>query len=102
MATVESEAFRQLIEASDVANRQFNALPSDFEDTNPDDYEVEERRMIAACHNADRAYPTNWAEFLRLFDHMSYNGGASVDEDNARRLIEHGRRLLAAHQSEGA
>ncbi|KTW13559.1 hypothetical protein [Sphingomonas sanguinis] len=91
-----SEAFCALLDASDVASRRFNSLPSDLEEQDPVTFDQEEQAVCAASHDADLAEPTTWAEFTRLLEHMSYRGASAIDDDNANRLLLHARRLLEA------
>jgi hypothetical protein len=93
-----SAAFRAALDASDAAARRFNTLPVNLETDDEAAHSREMDAMIAASRVADRATPTTWAEFVRLFDYQCDGGLSALDDDNAERLLAHAKRLL----SEGA
>ncbi len=94
-APTSSATFRAALDASDAAARRFNTLPVNLETEDEVAYTRETEAMIAASRVADRATPTTWAEFVRLFDHQCDGGLSALDDDNAERLLAHAKRLVS-------
>jgi len=88
-----SPSFRASLDANDAAARHFNSLPEMLETDDRDAHAREIDRMVEASNLADRATPTNWAEFTRLLNHHCDGGVSGIDDDNANRLLAHAKRL---------
>jgi predicted lipid carrier protein YhbT len=93
VATSPDPAFRRLMQENDAAERRFCAQPVDLETADYAAFRAEETRMVEASHRADAAVPTNWREFVELFDHMVDDGNSSLTELNVGRLLGHAHRL---------
>jgi hypothetical protein len=79
---------RAYVAASDA----LNALPKDFERTDPAAYAAIEARYTAASRALDAAPVATWGEFIRLFENAVADGGDPGEELNAK-LLADARRL---------
>ena len=95
LTTGGSPSFRALLDNSDAIRNHFNRLPEDLEYADETRHEREMDRLADATRDADRAIPMNWREFTRLLEHMTDRGHCQIDDDNASRLLDHARRLVA-------
>lgn len=86
--------FEKAMAANDAAVARFNALPKSLENDDPAAFAQEEDRLLEGLRLADRAVPTSWSELERWVTHITNDGKADVDRDNAVRLLAHVRRLL--------
>lgn len=88
-----TSSFDEAMKANDAAVARFNSLPATIEE-GTDAFEREEQLLFAAGRAADAAVPTSWTDFGRWVEHLCADGANAIDDDNARRLLSHVRRLL--------
>lgn len=91
-----SAEFNAIFAANDAAVRRFNSLPPTLEAEDEAEHQREQRMMIEASLQADRAIPTTWQELCRWIEHVSSDGESTIDEDNTARLLGHVKRLAGA------
>lgn len=93
--------FAQAYARHTAALARFNALPSSFEDTDPDAHKREEDAFLEASRALDQTPPGTWAELAIAMEHMLAKG-ANPGWDLCDRLVADAKRLLDAPPTIGA